>query len=109
MVDETPDPKHGDQPPAGQWSVYAALPESWETYKEQLSRWKQGHLLTDLQLTWLGPPGVDLVTHINNKEDTIAPAWMSQCELTRSSSVRKPATWERRRQVTHTRSCSSRP
>ncbi len=55
--------------------MYDAIPKSWELYKEKLSRWKQGHLLTDLRITWLSPPGVDPITHVNNGTDQPAPAW----------------------------------
>lgn len=49
--------------------------EGWPEHAEALSRWKQGHLLTDVPLTWIAPPGEDALTGLTQSEAETGPLW----------------------------------
>lgn len=53
----------------------AATPHDWSPFTEHLDRWEQGHLVLDLPVTWLTPPGLDQVTGVTSPSDTIKPVY----------------------------------
>lgn len=47
----------------------------WAPYVERLARWRQGHLLVDIPVLWLAPPGSDVFTGVQHPADHIAPVF----------------------------------
>jgi hypothetical protein len=73
-TDATPEGDGEDAP----WTVFESLPGDWSpTHASELERWKQGHLIADLPMTWLMPGGADAITRIDNPQEIVAPATRS--------------------------------
>jgi hypothetical protein len=48
------------------WTLESSIPISWSAdAKAQLDVWKQGDVLLDLPLTWLGPASLDQIVGVN--------------------------------------------
>lgn len=47
----------------------------WQLHAENLDRWKQGHVLMDVPVVWLGPAGLDQITRVKNDRDDVAPVF----------------------------------
>lgn len=61
---ENLEPASGE--PVGPWSTFEATPADWpEDLVTELARWKQGHVVADVPVTWVAPPGEDLVTSLD--------------------------------------------
>lgn len=45
----------------------------WSKYEDQLAQWRQGHLLTDVPVTWLAAPGLDPITGVDQSASSMAP------------------------------------
>jgi len=82
----------------GGWSVFDAVPETWPApLAVDLDAWRQGHVLKDVPVTWLMPPGADDVTFFDNDSGSIAPAADASLRLTAAIVCSQPCVPYRRK------------
>lgn len=68
-------PEEGAPASTQGWTAFDNVPPSWPIdLAEDLTRWKQGDIVTGVAVTWLMPPGTDDVTGFDNDADRIGPA-----------------------------------
>jgi len=72
---------------------------SWSDYEDTLGRWKQGHLIRDVPISWIAPPGVDPVTNMESPDQETGPVVIGEvfdaivCSQTCDLGAGPPGDW----------------
>lgn len=71
----------------------------WDDLEESLGRWKQGHLVRGIPLTWIAPTDTDPMTALGHEQGVEAPQWPDGsfdaiiCSQTCDIGGTPPGTW----------------